>query len=49
MNKVADQVMKDNPDMVISKLCNDPKHWAVYGVHTVEELENYLDAEAARC
>ena len=49
MNKVADQVMKDNPDMVICKLCNDPKHWAEYNVHTVEELENYLDAEAARC
>ena len=49
MNKVADQVMKDNPDMVICKLSNDPKHWAEYGIHTVTELENYLDAEAAQC
>ena len=49
MNKVADQVMKDNPDMVICKLTNDPKPWAEYGIHTVSELENYLDAEAAQC
>jgi len=48
LNKVADKLMKDDPNLVISKLTNDPKHWAEYGVHTVKELENYLDAEAAR-
>ena len=49
MNKVADQVMKDNPDMVIYKLTNDPHHWAEYGIPTVSELDTYLDAEAAKC
>ena len=28
------------------KLVNDPAHWAEYGIHTMEQLDRYLDEQA---
>lgn len=45
-NKSRDKMAK-NPDWMIGLIVEDPKHWAGYGVHTVEdykrfELETYI-------
>ena len=40
--------MEKEKGLWVGMLTNDPDHWAEYGVHTVSELENYLDAEASR-
>ena len=49
INTDAQKLMDENPGLWIGKLSDDPKHWAEYNIHTVSELEKYLDAEAARC
>ena len=38
----------ENPGLWISKLTNNPDHWAEYGVYDPYTLDAYLDAEAAR-
>ena len=47
LNADAQKLMDENPGLWISKLTNDPDHWAEYGICTVSELDTYLDAEAA--
>ena len=42
----AQRQMENDPDLWIGMLTNDIFHWAEYGVHTVADLEKYLDAEA---
>ena len=49
INAELQKAMDNDPNLWTGKLCNDPKHWAEYNIHTVAELENYLDAEASRC
>ena len=46
LNADAQKQMENDPDLWIGMLTNDIFHWAEYGVHTVADLEKYLDAEA---
>lgn len=41
-------VAEDPENRFAGVLCNDPEHWASYGVTTVAELEAYFDACAER-
>ena len=45
LNAKAKKQMKANPNLWIGMLTNDPKHWAGYGIYTVKELGDYLDAQ----
>ena len=44
----AQKRMDAEPSLWISKLTNDPDHWAEYGVYTPKQLDSYLDKEAER-
>lgn len=48
INSESKKMMEEEKGLWVGMLTNDPDHWAEYGVHTVSELENYLDAEASR-
>ena len=48
LNADSETLMEENPGLWISKLTNDPDHWADYGVYSPQTLEAYLDAEAER-
>jgi hypothetical protein len=41
-------VAEDPDNRFAGELCNDPAHWAEYGVTTVAELEAYFDECAER-
>ena len=44
LNSNAQDAMRNNPDLWIGMLTNDLNHWAEYGIYSVDDLENYLDA-----
>jgi|TARA_B100001750_G_C15416743_1_gene550713 hypothetical protein len=48
LNADSETLMEENPGLWISKLTNNPDHWAEYGVYDPYTLDAYLDAEAAR-
>lgn len=48
LNADAQKQMENDPDLWIGMLTNDIFHWAEYGVHTVADLEKYLDVKAER-
>ena len=48
LNADSEKLMDENPSLWISKLTNNPDHWAEYGVYDPYTLDAYLDAEAAR-
>ena len=48
LNADSETLMEENPGLWISKLTNNPVHWAEYGVYDPYTLDAYLDAEAAR-
>ena len=43
INDKAQQEMDMNPGLWISKITNDPNHWAEYGVTTPDEFDFYMD------
>lgn len=48
INLESQKEMDNNPDLFIGMLTNDIHHWAEYGVHTVADLELYLEREYER-
>ena len=48
LNADSETLMEENTGLWISKLTNNPDHWAEYGVYDPYTLDAYLDAEAAR-
>ena len=48
LNEKTQELMDANPNIWISKLINDPDHWAEYGVFTPKHLDAYLDKESDR-
>jgi len=48
INAESKKEMELEKHLWVGMLTNDPDHWAEYGVHTVADLELYLEREYER-